>query len=64
MGTCAILNQLDPIFWPILVVTSILMQKDIRKIFKGEDFSVKNISNHFSNQVIYGILILLGIIIS
>ncbi len=64
IAICSILNQLSFIFWPFLLVSSILMQKDVLKIFKGEDLSIHKIGSHFRNQVIYGILILIGIIIS
>ena len=63
LAICSILSQLSIIFWPIWLITSILMQKDVRKIFKSEDLSLNKISRHFKNQVIYGTLILIGIII-
>ena len=63
LAICSILSQLSIIFWPIWFITSILMQKDVRKIFKNEDLSLNKISSHFKNQVIYGTLILIGIII-
>ncbi len=61
---CGILNELSLIFWPFLIINSILMQKDVYKIFKLKDSSIKTIAQHFRNQVIYGSLILIGIIIS
>ena len=64
IAICSILNKLDPQFWPIWLLTTILMQKEVLKVFKREDQSIKNIGNHFRNQVIYGLLILIGIIIS
>ena len=63
LAICSILSQLGYIFWPIWMISSILMQKDISKIFKSEDLSLNKISRHFKNQVIYGTLILIGIII-
>ena len=63
LAICSILSQLDIIFWPIWLITSILMQKDVRKIFNNQDLSLNKISSHFKNQVIYGTLILIGIII-
>ena len=64
LALCGFINQIDFIFWPILIITSILMQKDILKVFPEEKQSIKNIGNHFKNQAIYGGVILLGIIIA
>ena len=64
MALCAILNQLNFVFWPILGISSILMQIDVIKIFINQDFSINKVGIHFRNQVIYGSLILFGIIIS
>jgi 4-hydroxybenzoate polyprenyltransferase len=55
---------MDFIFWPIWLTTSILMQRDILKVFPEENQSIKNIGNHFKNQSIYGGIFLLGIIIA
>jgi len=55
---------MDIIFWPIWLATSILMQRDILKVFPEEKQLIKNIGNHFKNQSIYGGFILLGIIIA
>ncbi len=64
LGICGFLSQLNLIFWLILLVTSYLMQIDTIKIFKSENQSINLIGKHFQNQVIYGSLVLLGIIIS
>jgi len=64
ISICALLNQLNFSFWPFLVISSILMQKDINRIFKVNDLSIKIIGGHFRNQVIYGSIILLAIILS
>tara|TARA_Y100001978_G_scaffold195960_1_gene204886 strand:- start:855 stop:1739 length:885 start_codon:yes stop_codon:yes gene_type:complete len=64
IALCGIINELSLIFWPFLIINSILMQKDVYKIFKLKDSSIKTIAQHFRNQVIYGSLILIGIIIS
>ena len=64
LAICGFLNQLNFIFWPILLITAFLMQKDILKVFPEHKQSIKNIGNHFKNQSIYGGVILLGIIIS
>ncbi len=64
ISICALLNQLNFSFWPFLVISSILMQKDINNIFNVNDLSIKKIGNHFRNQVIYGSIILLAIIFS
>jgi len=64
LAICALINQLNFIFWPIWLITAILMQKDILKIFPESKQSIKRIGNHFKNQSIYGGLILLGIIIA
>jgi len=64
LAICGFLNQLNFIFWPILLITAFFMQKDILKVFPENKQSIKNIGNHFKNQSIYGGVILLGIIIS
>ena len=64
LAICAIMNQLNFIFWPILAITSILMQKDVSKLFPESKQSIRNVGNHFKNQSIFGGLILFGIIIS
>ena len=64
LALCGFINQMDFIFWPIWLTTSILMQRDILKVFPEEKQSIKNIGNHFKNQSIYGGVLLLGIIIA
>mgnify|MGYP001267116173 CR=1 FL=1 len=64
LGICAILKELNLIFWPIWIIISILMQKDVNTIFQRRNNSMKQISQHFQNQVFYGLFYLLGIIIS
>ncbi len=64
LAICGFLNQLNFIFWAILLITAFFMQKDILKVFPENKQSIKNIGNHFKNQSIYGGIILLGIIIS
>ena len=64
LAICGFLNQVNFIFWPILLMTAFLMQKDILKVFPENKQSIKNIGNHFKNQSIYGGVILLGIIIA
>ena len=64
LGICGFLNQLQFIFWPILLTTAFLMQKDIYKVFPETNQSIKKIGNHFKNQSIYGGMLLLGIIIA
>ncbi|WP_288262063.1 4-hydroxybenzoate polyprenyltransferase [uncultured Prochlorococcus sp.] len=64
LALCGVINQMDFIFWPIWLIVSILMQRDILKVFPENKQSIKNISNHFKNQSIYGGAILLGIIVS
>ena len=64
LSICALINQLNFIFWPIWLITAFLMQKDILTLFPESKQSIKKIGNHFKNQSIYGGLILLGIIIS
>jgi len=64
LAICAFINQLNFIFWPIWLITSLLMQKDVLKIFPESKHSIKKIGNHFKKQSIYGGLILLGFIIS
>ena len=64
LAFCGFINQIDFIFWPIWLIISILMQKDILEVFPEHKQSIKNIGNHFKKQSIYGGTILLGIIIS
>ncbi len=64
IAICAIINQLNFIFWPIWLITAFFMQKDVLKIFPESKQTIKKIGNHFKNQSIYGGLILLGFIIS
>ncbi|MDC3170880.1 4-hydroxybenzoate polyprenyltransferase [Prochlorococcus sp. AH-716-E13] len=64
LAICALINQLTFIFWPIWLITSFLMQKDILKIFPESKQSIKKIGEHFKNQSIYGGLILLGFILA
>ena len=64
LAICGFLNQLNFIFWAILLITAYFMQKDILKVFPENKQSIKNIGNHFKNQSIYGGVILLGIIIA
>ncbi len=64
LALCGFINQVNFIFWPIWLVMSISMQKDILKVFPENKQSIKNIGNHFKNQSIYGGTLLLGIIIS
>ena len=64
LAFCALINQLNLIFWPIWLITAFLMQKDILKIFPESKQTIKRIGNHFKNQSIYGGLILLGFIVA
>ena len=64
LAICGFLNQLNFIFWAILLITAFFMQKDILKVFPENKQSITNISKHFRNQSIYGGVILLGIIIA
>ena len=64
LAICGFINQINFIFWPILLITAFFMQKDILKVFPENKQSIKNIGNHFKNQSIYGGVILLGIIIA
>ena len=64
IGICGIINQLNIVFWIILLIVALLMQKDINKVFKSKEINLKKISNHFKNQAIYGGLILGALIIA
>ncbi len=64
LAICALINQLNLVFWPIWIIAAFLMQKDVLKIFPENKQSIKKIGNHFKNQSIYGGLILLGFIIA
>ena len=64
LAICALINQLNLIFWPIWLITAFLMQKDILKVFPESKQSIERIGLHFKNQSIYGGLILLGFIVA
>ncbi len=64
IAICGILKEVNIILWPILLVVTLLMQKDVNKIFKSKERNLKKISNHFRNQAIYGSLILFALIIA
>ena len=64
LGAAVLIKDASHIFWPIWLITSILMQRDTLTIFKTDYHSISKVSIHFRNQVIYGSLFLLGIIIS
>ena len=64
LGAAVLIKDANYLFWPIWLITSILMQRDTLIIFKTEDHSISKVSIHFRNQVIYGGLFLLGFIIS
>ena len=61
---CAILKKLDFTFWPIWLIILLLMQRDVQKIFESPNEITLRVGRHFQNQVTYGSLILLAIIIS
>ena len=62
IAICALINQLNLIFWPIWLITAFLMQKDVLEIFPERKQSIKKIGSHFKKQSIYGGFILLGLI--
>ena len=64
LGATALIKDASYLFRPIWLITTTLMQRDTLTIFKTEDHSISKVSIHFRNQVIYGSLFLLGIIIS
>ena len=64
LAICALINQLNLIFWPIWLITAFLMQKDILEIFPESKQSIKKIGSHFKKQSFYGGFILLGLIIA
>jgi len=64
LGFSAIKKKLYYTFWPIWIVTLIMVQKDVLKLFKNDSENKNKYLRHFQNQVIYGGLILLAIIIS
>ena len=63
IATCAIIKELNYIFWPLWLFTSFMMQKDTLRIFKKKEHSIEEVSLHFKNQVIYGSLYLISIIL-
>ncbi len=64
LGLCGLFNQLNLLFWLIWFSTAFLMQLDILKVFPENRQTIKNISDHFKSQSIYGAILLLGIIIA
>ena len=64
LAVCGFLNNSSVIFWPILIITSIFMQKDVITLFRTKKDLIMQVGKHFQNQVIYGFVFLLGIIIS
>ena len=64
ISICAFLNNLSFIFWPLIIIISLKMQIDVINLFKSKNELIMKVGKHFQNQVIYGCLILLGIIIS
>ena len=64
LSICAFLNNLSFIIWPIIIIVSFLMQRDVINLYKTKSELVMRSGKHFNNQVIYGCLILLGIILS
>ncbi|MBK16868.1 MAG: 4-hydroxybenzoate octaprenyltransferase [Prochlorococcus sp. SP3034] len=64
LSISALLNNASFIFWPILIVTSLFMQNDILKLFNPKNELIKEVGIHFRNEVIYGCVFLIGIIIS
>ena len=64
LSICAFLNNLSFIFWPFIIVITLLMQRDVINLYKTKNELIMQVGKHFQNQVIYGCLILLGIIIS
>ena len=64
IGVCGIIKQLNIVFWLILLIVTLLMQRDVIRVFKNKEMSLKKIGNHFKNQAIYGSMILLGLIIA
>tara|TARA_Y100001970_G_scaffold93587_1_gene117940 strand:- start:4413 stop:5270 length:858 start_codon:yes stop_codon:yes gene_type:complete len=64
LAICGFLNNSSFIFWPILTITSIFMQRDVILLFKEKNELIMRVGKHFQNQVIYGFIFLLGIMIS
>ena len=64
LSICAFLNNLSFIIWPVILITAFLMQRDVINLYKTKSELIIRVGKHFQNQVIYGCLILLGIIIS
>jgi len=64
LSISAFFNNANFIFWPIIIITASLMQKDVINLFRTKNTLMIEVSKHFRNQVIYGCLLLIGIIIS
>ena len=47
LALCALVNQLNFIFWPIWLITAVLMQKDVLTIFPESKQSIKKIGFFF-----------------
>ena len=62
LGACAYLKGLGLIFWPIWLITSLGMQREVA-LLKGSKSKHKALKTHFRNEVLLGALIFLGLIL-
>ena len=55
--------QVHPVFWPILLLSAVLMQRSCRPL-QSEATDIRTFGLHFRDQVRFGSLVLLGLILS
>ena len=63
LAMAAATAHLHPVFWPILLLTAVLMQRSCRSLH-SETTDIQRFGLHFRDQVRLGSLLLLGLILS
>ena len=63
LAMAAATAKVHPVFWPILLLTAVLMQRSCRAL-QSETTDITTFGLHFRDQVRLGTLLLLGLIVS
>ena len=63
LAVAAATAQVHPVFWPILLLSAVLMQRSCRPL-QSEATDIRTFGLHFRDQVRLGSLVLLGLILS
>lgn len=63
LAVAAATAQVHPVFWPILLLSAVLMQRSCRPL-QSEATDIRTFGQHFRDQVRLGSLVLLGLILS